>query len=83
MEMIRLEYSEEQGCFHFKYKFHEPKIFGWIVICNKISYNQALEFANLILEKYPKISLENKSDNQDDYPPVYVIKQEFVNFLLT
>ena len=81
--MIRLEYSEEQGCFHFKYNLYEPEIVGWKVICNEISYIQALEFATIILNKYPEMSFENKSNNHAIYPTADIIKHEFVNFPLT
>ncbi|MBA2611175.1 MAG: hypothetical protein H0U95_04335 [Bacteroidetes bacterium] len=83
MEMIRLEYNEYQGAFHFNYGLREPNKFAWMTICSSLSYNQSVEFAELILEKYPAINFETKSLNSKDYPSLELIKQEFVNFLLT
>ena len=83
MEMIRLEYNEYQGGFHFNSGLREPNSLGWATICNSISRKQCVEFTDLILEKYPAINFENKSENSADYPSLTLIKQEFIDFLLT
>lgn len=77
--MYILEYSEQQGQFHFNNGSMWPETFGWETVCRNLSYDQCLEFAELMRQKYSLIGGKTQSEN----PSFELIKQEFVNFLLT
>lgn len=45
MELVRLEYNQKQGLFHFEDVDKENKnTNGWKTICEKMSVDQAMEF---------------------------------------
>lgn len=78
--MYRLEYSENQGNFHYaevetQKQLHE----SWGIICNKISLQQCWEFTELMDKKYPVQRINNK----DCYVSLDTVKKEFENFLLS
>lgn len=75
-----LEYSEEQGRFHFNSGIVPQGTFGWATLCKTLSYSQCLEFVRLMEDKYPAVHFESDSEN---YPSIELIKQDFINFLLT
>ena len=83
MDYYRLEYSEFQGRFHFNSGSSPANVFGWQTVCNSLSLSQCSEFAEFIIEKYPATNPCNEYQNTGCYPSFEVIKQEFVNFLLT
>jgi len=83
MEYYRLEYNEFQGRFHFNNGGTEPNTHHWITICRSLSLNQCIEFTEFIIKKYPSVNPFNHSVNIIDYPTAELIKQEFIDFLLT
>lgn len=83
MKYVRLEYNEYQGCFHFNYGYMPPNTNNWMTICDNLSYQQCVEFTELIIKKYPSINPFNHSINIAECPSLELIKQEFADFLLT
>ena len=78
--MYKLEYSENQGNFHFaEVKTQKQLHESWTTICNKISLQQCLEFTQLMDEKYPVQIINDKQC----YVSIDTIKKEFENFLLS
>lgn len=75
MDYYRLEYCENQGLFHFADIdiITDPPC-SWVVICNKISFNQCMAFTEFIDLKYP-IRYVNC------FTPLKIVQLEFINFL--
>ncbi|MBA3704578.1 MAG: hypothetical protein H0W84_01345 [Bacteroidetes bacterium] len=78
METSRLEYNEYQGRFHLNKGGIEPNTNYWFTICNNLSYEQCMEFSELMTEKYDLMG-----QNKNDYPSFELIQSEFVKFLLS
>ncbi len=83
MDYYRLEYSEQQGRFHFNSGSVSANTNGWQTLCDVLSYEQCCEFAELIIDKYPSTNPCNELQNTGIYPKFEVIQKEFVEFLLS
>ena len=56
MELVRLEYNQKQGLFHFEDVDKENKnTNGWKTICEKMSVDQAMEFVEDIDNEIPTL----------------------------
>ena len=56
MEIVRLEYNQKQGLFHFENVDQDNKnTNGWETICDKISVDQAMEFVEDIDKEIPTL----------------------------
>lgn len=67
----RLEYSEEQGCFHYATKEIEGSN-GFKTICDNLPHSKCSEFTHKMIEKYPNINT-----GEGDCPKFNDILSEF------
>lgn len=82
--IVRIEYSEDWGGFHvcdIEEITQRPDI--WKTVCKRITDRQAIEFCNMIHEKYPHTYWLLEDRNRNLAPSISIIKQEFEQFLLT
>ncbi len=64
MEIVRLEYNQKQGLFHFENVDKDNKnTNGWETICDKISVDQAMEFVEDIDKEIPTLGVAVLPDN--------------------
>jgi len=71
MRKIRLEYSREQGCFHFEDINKDNKnTFSYFTIKKEVDSNIASEFVKMYDSKYPKRNIS-----------IQAMKDEFNNFI--
>lgn len=80
MDYYRLEYSEQQACFHLDDGTHQENSFGWVTICELVSDDICCQFFKYCLDRYPVFNYLGGSHDGRHVPTIKEIKLEYELF---
>ena len=61
MAIYRLEYNEDQGCFHYDNDRHEPGTHGWVTIAERVPHQVCRTFTRYVYAKGTPTAQEVKT----------------------